>query len=272
MKFALVCCLFESTASAFFFKNLNSVHSVKSTRMAAKIIKSYTDTDFPSSSWPYSQLDLARLDEGADIQFYSAPRFVTHIDDGAIQSLTEYYLHILPAGADVLDICSSWVSHLPKKIQLGRVEGLGMNTLELEENAQLTGFTARDLNSNPTLPYEDASFDIVTCVVSVDYLTSPLEVFQEINRVLRPGGSAHISFSNRCFPSKAVSMWLQTGNTGRAAIIASYFHYSSKSWKTLETLDIKKLPDLGSLLGNLGRAVVSGSFGDPMFIVRATKK
>ena len=120
----------------------------------------------------------------------------------------------------------------------GRVEGLGMNERELQSNRQLTGYVCADLNKDPRLPYDDASFDAVTCVVSVDYLTKPLEVFREIHRVLRPGGQCLMSFSNRCFPTKAVAMWLQADDIGRMTIVGSYAHYAA-AWQSIEALDIK---------------------------------
>ena len=58
----------------------------------------------------------------------------------------------------------------------------------------------QNLNKDPTLPYDDNSFDVVTNSLSADYLTSPLEVFKEIRRVLTPGGLAAMAFTTRCFP------------------------------------------------------------------------
>jgi len=122
---------------------------------------------------------------------------VYHIDDAAVMALTKYYASTFKDGEDVLDICSSWVSHYPKDWKGGRVVGLGMNMYELSQNKQVTSFDVKDLNKDPIFPYEDASFDKVTCVVSVDYLNKPKEVFKEIGRVLRPGGEAILSMSNR---------------------------------------------------------------------------
>ena len=128
---------------------------------------------------------------------------VKHIDDSAIESLTRYYSTILSPGASVLDICSSWVSHLPVEgVELEQVVGLGMNEEELARNKQLSSFDVKDLNVDPKLPYEDATFDYVFNVVSVDYLNKPLEIFQEMHRVLKPGGVAVMSFSNRMFATK----------------------------------------------------------------------
>jgi len=103
----------------------------------------------------------------------------------------------LKDGEDVLDICSSWVSHYPKDWKGGKVVGLGMNEYELSQNPQLTSFDVKDLNEDPTFPYNDESFDKVTCVVSVDYLNKPQQIFSEIARVLRPGGECMLAMSNR---------------------------------------------------------------------------
>jgi SAM-dependent methyltransferase len=139
------------------------------------------------AAWPYSPDDFERSDESDDGIFYSEPRLVYHIDDAAVTALTDYYATNLQDGQDVLDICSSWVSHYPKDWKGGKVVGLGMNDYELKQNPVLSSYVVKDLNQDPTFPFEDASFDKVTCVVSVDYLNKPLEVFQEIGRVLRPG-------------------------------------------------------------------------------------
>jgi hypothetical protein len=137
--------------------------------------------------WPFSPRDFAREDESDDFMFYEQPRFVTHIDDAAIAALTKYYAESIPPNSDILDMCSSWISHLPKDLKTKSVVGLGMNKLELERNPQLTSYDLVDLNKNPKLPYPNNSFDVILNVVSVDYLTKPLEVFQEMERVLRPG-------------------------------------------------------------------------------------
>jgi len=170
--------------------------------MKEYVEKVLVDPKFPPE-WPYSPEDFERQDESDDSIFYDQARLVYHIDDDCVSALTQYYSDNLNDGDDVLDICSSWVSHYPKDFKGGNVVGLGMNEYELSENKQLTSFDVKDLNKDPTFPYEDNSFDKVTCVVSVDYLNQPKEIFNEIGRVLRPGGEAIISMSNRCFPTKA---------------------------------------------------------------------
>lgn len=134
----------------------------------------------------------------------SEPRFVTHIDDEAIAALTAHYSRVFPSTPEGnaighLDICSSWVSFLPSDYSPARCVGLGMNDPELAANEQLSSYDVHDLNSNPVLPYRDESFDVITNVVSVDYLANPLQLFEEMHRVMRPGGLAVMSFSNRMF-------------------------------------------------------------------------
>ena len=84
-----------------------------------------------------------------------------------------------------------------------------------------------DLNDDPRLPFPDASFDDVVCCVSVDYLVHPIEVFRDVARVLGPGGRFVCTFSNRCFPTKAIHGWLYASDEQRCAIVAGYFRASS---------------------------------------------
>ena len=167
---------------------------------------------------------FARLDESADSAFYAQPRFVVHIDDATIAALTAWYAEVLAPGADVLDLMSSWVSHLPDaaRLPLGRVVGLGMNAAELAANPRLAAYDVQDLNAEPRLPYADASFDAVLCAVSIQYLTRPLEVFAEVARALRPGGRVAIATSHRCFPTKAIRAFHVLPARDRLAWIALY--------------------------------------------------
>src|SRR5262245_52893102 len=128
-----------------------------------------------------------RLDESPDENFYCEPRLVTHIDDATIAALTQVYRELVPAGAHVLDLMSSWVSHLPPEVDYGRVVGLGMNRVELAENPRLTSFLVHDLNRCRELPFADATFDAVLNAVSIQYLTRPVEVFASVGRVSASG-------------------------------------------------------------------------------------
>jgi hypothetical protein len=170
---------------------------------------------------PFTKKDFFRADENDDETFYTLPRLVYHIDEPAVASLTQYYRNNIPKGSSILDICSSWVSHYPLEFKqsMKRISGTGMNSLELMANDQLTDYEGRNLNVNPQLPYDDNTFDFVTCVVSIDYLIHPIEVLKEVRRVLKPGGKVIISQSNRCFPSKAIAMWLDMNDRQHLELI-----------------------------------------------------
>lgn len=161
-----------------------------------------------------------RSDDTPDDRFYAVDRLVTHIDDAAIGAVRELYRE-LEIDGDVLDLCSSWISHFDRAP--AALVALGMNEAELTANPAATSIVVRDLNADPSLPFSDRRFDAVVCCVSVDYLTRPLEVFAEVARVLRPGGLFVCTFSNRCFPTKAIRGWLSTDDRGRCSIVATYF-------------------------------------------------
>ena len=160
-----------------------------------------------------------RRDDSGDGDFYAAPRFVTHIDDAAIAAVRALYTELGVEG-DVLDLMSSWVSHLPAQPRSLTV--LGMNAAELAANPAATATVVQDLNTDPVLPFADGSFDAVLNCVSVDYLVRPVQVYAEVARVLRPGGVSVCTFSNRCFPTKAVQGWLMTDDDTHCAIVAEY--------------------------------------------------
>jgi SAM-dependent methyltransferase len=167
-----------------------------------------------------------RQDESTDDRFYTQPRFVNHIDDAAIAALTAFYRELLPEGGDLLDLMSSWVSHLPADREYGSIAGLGMNGEELAANPRLTSYVVHDLNREPRLPFEDAAFDAAFVNVSVQYLTRPIEVFRDVARVLRPGAPFAVVYSNRCFPTKAIALWQMLGDRDHADLIGLYFRLS----------------------------------------------
>jgi hypothetical protein len=163
---------------------------------------------------------FARADGEDDARFYSLPRKVVHLEPGAIEALRGVYAEHFAPGSTVLDLMSSWRSHLPGG--LGRVVGLGMNADEMVANPQLDDWVVHDLNREPRLPFPDASFDAVACAVSVQYLVHPDEVFADVRRVLVPGGPVIVSFSNRCFPTKAVAIWLSAGDDDHRKLVRIY--------------------------------------------------
>jgi len=161
-----------------------------------------------------------RDDPSPDATFYSWPRFVTHIDDQAIAAVGDLYDELGITG-EVLDVMSSWISHFRQAPR--RLTVLGMSQAELEANPMADDLVVHDLNHEPRLPFEPSSFDAALCCVSVDYLTCPVEVFADIARILRPGAPFVCTFSNRCFPTKAIRGWLHSGDEAHCAIVASYF-------------------------------------------------
>ena len=187
-----------------------------------------------------------RLDETSDALFYLEPRFVAHIDDGTIEALTDFYDGFLPPGSRVLDLMSSWISHLPS-VDYERVAGLGMNARELAANSRLTDAVVQDLNTDPRLPYEDASFDRAVIAVSVQYLVRPIEVFGDLHRVLEPGGRVAVAMSHRCFPTKAIFAFRELGVNDRLRLVSAYLH-------------------LGGFV-DVGFADHSPPHGDPLWVV-----
>ena len=190
---------------------------------------------------PMNILDLPpeafrRMDETADPAFYQQPRLVYHIDEPAIQAVTQLYREYFPSGAVVLDLMSSWVSHLPEEVEYAGVTGLGMNEAELRENPRLTHRVVQDLNQSPQLPFEDETFDAAGCCVSIDYLTQPVAVLRDLARVLRPGAPLVITFSNRCFPTKAVAIWHHLDDRGHQQLVRSYLE-AAGGWRDLQVLD-----------------------------------
>jgi hypothetical protein len=163
-----------------------------------------------------------RIDDGDDAAFYAPARIVTHIDDAAIAALGRFYAQTLPRNAVLVDLMSSWVSHLPDGFPVRALIGHGMNAAELAANPRLTSHFMQDLNQDPVLPLADASVDGAMCCVSVQYLRRPVEVFAEVRRALRPGAPFVVSISNRCFWTKAVAIWRSLDTGGHAGLVSLY--------------------------------------------------
>jgi SAM-dependent methyltransferase len=163
-----------------------------------------------------------RDDESPDDHFYRAARKVVHIDDGAIAALGRFYAEVFPARGRLLDLMSSWRSHLPSD-RTNEVVGLGLNAEEMADNPQLTSHVVHDVNRDPRLPFDGAAFDGAMCAVSIQYVLHPLRLFREVRRVLRPAAPFVVSFSNRCVPTKAVAVWLATTDAQHVMLVRTYF-------------------------------------------------
>ncbi|PMB52118.1 SAM-dependent methyltransferase [Fischerella thermalis CCMEE 5201] len=205
-----------------------------------------------------------KLDADDDKQFYSFPRFVTHVDEGFIQQLTDLYRDRLQPNTRILDMMSSWVSHLPEEMQFAHVEGHGLNAEELARNPRLDHYFVQDLNENPRLPLPDQEFDAVLNCVSVQYLQYPEAVFSEIYRVLKPGGIAIISFSNRMFYQKAIQAWRDASEATRIELVKGYFN-SVPGFTTPEV--IARQSNIPAFLQWLG-----AGGGDPFYAVIARRQ
>ena len=176
----------------------------------------------PSAAAEFPEKFFSRQDETPDELFYQEPRFVTHIDDATIFEITRYYREALSSSDRLLDLMSSWISHLPREISYQLVSGLGMNKEELARNPRLDDFIVQDLNTSPRLPYADGSYDAAMIIVSIQYLIKPLEVFSEIARVLTPGGKCIVAMSHRLFPTKAIYAFQVLTPSERCRLVSGY--------------------------------------------------
>jgi hypothetical protein len=168
-----------------------------------------------------------RQDNTPDEWFYAEPRLITHIDAGAVGAVTQLYREYLPAGGVILDLMSSWVSHLPPEVEYAKVVGLGMNAEELGLNPRLNSFVVQNLNRDPVLPFGDSSLDGGGCCVSV---------LREVGRVFKPNAPFVVTFSNRCFPSKAVRVWLETTDLEHLDLVAGWMEQAG-NWGSIEKLN-----------------------------------
>jgi hypothetical protein len=184
---------------------------------------------------------FARTDENEDGVFYGRPRLVNHIDDTAIRTISQLYGRLIRPGSAVLDLMGSWTSHLPRDLELKSLSVLGMNMDELNANPHATERVVHDLNRHPVLPFADGRFDAVVCTVSVEYLTRPFEVFEDVARILKPGGHLIHTFSNRWFPPKVIRIWPELHEFERLGMVLEYFRKSGK-YRKLETYSQQGLP------------------------------
>lgn len=205
-----------------------------------------------------------KLDDTNDRDFYAYPRFVTHVDAGFIDRLTNLYQEQLQPNTRIFDMMSSWVSHLPEEMEFTEVIGHGLNQEELAKNSRLDSYFVQNLNENPKFPLEDASFDAVLNTVSVQYLQYPEAVFSEIYRVLKPNGIAIVSFSNRMFYQKAIAAWRDSTETSRVELVKYYFQSVAGFSQPEAIQERSPIPPVFQMLGLTG--------GDPFYAVIARKE
>ncbi|KAK1383872.1 S-adenosyl-L-methionine-dependent methyltransferases superfamily protein [Heracleum sosnowskyi] len=266
----------SSSTSSYQLFNISS--ETKKLSVQNLILNSISDQDNKKAKIKrlvLSQEGRTKLDIRPDKQFYDYPRFVTHVDDKFISTLTNVYRQKLRADTEIFDLMSSWISHLPGEVQYKRVVGHGLNAQELARNPRLDYFFVKDLNQDQDFELESCSFDAVLCTVSVQYLQQPEKVFTEVCRILRPGGVFIVSFSNRLFYEKAISAWREGTAYSRVQLVTQYFQ-CVEGFTQPEI--IRKLPGTGDgvqdnksplswIMGLLG--FMSGS--DPFYAVVAYK-
>jgi SAM-dependent methyltransferase len=204
---------------------------------------------------PFGPEHFERVDGSSDRLFYSFPRKVVHLDDAAIAAVKQLFRQVLLPHGVVLDLMSSWRSHWPGGFPKQRLIGLGLNTEEMSENPDLDASVVHDLNADPRLPFEEGFFDAAVLTVSVQYLIHPIQVFQEVNRILKPGGLFVVIFSNRMFPTKAVAVWRACNDEQHAGLVASYFRYAGN----FEGIDIQD------------HTPPAEEYTDPVYVVLARK-
>lgn len=230
-------------------------------------IESYTPKH---ETWPYSGRDFSRQDERPDTEFYNAPKYVTHIDDNAIEQLSVYYDSVLPTNGRVLDFCSSWISHYPDRVGNADVQvyGMGLNQAELDRNPLFGSgegkrLVVQDLNVNPDVSTAfpaDVKFDASTCTVSIDYLSKPLEVLTSLRTKTIPGGSVHLAISNRAFWHKVVRRWMQVDERGRLEMVADYLWFAG--WRQVEIVTVVEKKEASGMMSMFGGGT------DPIWVVR----
>ena len=195
----------------------------------------HSATDF------WSDEPFSRQDPSPDDEFYARPRLVDHLDKTCSQQIGELYRQLLPHDGRILDLMSSWVSHLPQQFAAAEITGLGLNPDELAQNPLLAEKVVHDLNRNPLLPFADDSFDGIICTASIEYLVSPMDIFSELGRVLKPGAPLIITFSNRWFPPKAIKVWGHAHEFERIGLVLEYF-INSGEFEQLHSYSLRGLP------------------------------
>lgn len=204
---------------------------------------------------PFEAQHFARLDETPDGQFYSFPRKVVHLDDAAIAAVKQFLRETMPPDGTILDLLSSWRSHWPEDIPSRRLVGLGLNAEEMMDNPDLTDYVVHDVNRNPQLPFENNRFDAAMITVSIQYLTRPIEVFQDVNRILKPLGTFAVLFSNRMFPTKAVAIWRSLNDQQHIELVQRYFQHAG-GFVDIAAAD---------------RTPQSATYTDPLYVVMGRK-
>jgi len=212
----------------------------------------------------FSDDAFQRSDETADSEFYSQARHINHLDEAAQIQLKSVYSDLIPCHSKILDLMSSINSHIDERLESKKVTGLGMNEEELAANSAIDEIIVHDINQQQRLPFDDASFDIIVCSLSIEYITRPSQLFDEVARVLRPGGRFIISFSNRWFPTKAVQVWNNLHDFERIGLVMEHF-IASAHFGDINTYSLRGLPRPVNDRHNI-------PLSDPIYVVWADRE
>ena len=221
--------------------------------------------DFPTDFFSGSPFE--KNGAPSDEIFYKKARITAHTDSLCRKNLKNIHKQILKPGSKVLDLMTSVYSHYPEEIELDAA-GIGMNMEEMNNNSRLNKKIVKDINKEPEIPFEDEKFDVVTCSMSVEYMTRPIEIFQEVKRVLKKGGTFAVSFSNRWFPGKEIKIWGSLHEYERMGLVCEYFH-SVKGFTNLKTISMKGFP---RPYEDRDRYKDTLWYSDPLFAVYAEKQ
>ena len=184
-----------------------------------------------------SSEDRGKSDNSDDEIFYQQPRFVHHLSDSFRTRLTNLYSEYLLKHYIILDLMSSWVSHLPPNIRYKKVIGHGMNQAELSSNERLDRFFVQNLNKKQNMPIEDSSVDVGLIVAGWQYLQYPEKVSLELSRVIKSDSLLIISFTNRAFWTKAPNIWTYSSEEKRIEYVTSVL--TSNGWRIEKILNEK---------------------------------
>ena len=184
-----------------------------------------------------SPYDRNKSDISDDEIFYHQPRFVHHLSDSFRNRLTSLYSEYLLNHHIILDLMSSWVSHLPSNISYKKVIGHGMNEAELSSNERLDRFFVQNLNKKQNMPIEDSSVDVGLIVAGWQYLQYPEKVSLELSRVIKSDSLLIISFTNRAFWTKAPNIWTYSSEEKRIEYVTSVL--TSNGWRIEKILNEK---------------------------------
>eukprot|EP01038_Epipyxis_sp_PR26KG_P006409 gene6409-8822_t len=255
-----------------FFPNLINAKTQQPTRPSTEDINTiFRNNDWGDEKDVLRKSNFRRLDESEDNIFYDQPRFVEHIDSNAVKSLIDFHENYINRyfsnkPIDIVDICSSWVSHISDKVKTNHFLGVGMNTLELDKNNRLNARIVQDLNKDYKLNIKDNSFDVALIQLSIDYLIHPIEVLKEISRILKPGGILIVSFSNRIFFNKAVALWTGKSDIDHFETIGEYLYFSGGYNEPYQGYDCH------TYCHQLNGVKSMSENGDPIYAVVASKR